>query len=299
MAYAAGIGAHGLWSVSRGLARGLEQRSEYKSMMDYADTPREGEFDALMTLAQLPVRSGGHWALPCVDIEDAPSMRWRVVSDDVSRGPFPTMEYAKRRIKTLASLKINGWSPYMEQVFADPRYPFVAWPNAFTAAQLRELTEYALRFHVTLIPEQQTFAHMHETLKWEQLAPLAELPHGYLVAETDPATYRYLEPLVRSVADAAKPAPFVHIGADEPLDLGRGRTPRTPQAFADHVKRVASFLAGGDAWMGDVSQEVGHTESIAPGDARRGHLGGPQGAMRAGPDGMVWKSGHHRGHAVR
>jgi len=207
----------------------------------------EAEFDALTTLAQLPVRRGSRWVLPCVEIVDGPAMRWRVVSDDVSRGPFPTMEYAKARIRTLASLKINGWSPYMEQTFGDPRYPFVAWPSGWSAAQLRELAQYARHFHVTLIPEQQTFAHMHETLKWEQLAPLAELPHGYLLAESDPSTYAYLEPLVKSVLVATKPVPFVHLGADEPIDLGRGRTPRTPQAFADHVKRVASFLTGSDA----------------------------------------------------
>lgn len=205
----------------------------------------EASFDAMMTLAQLPERRGGRWVLPCVEIVDTPKLRWRIVSDDVSRGPFPTMTYAKARIRTLASLKINGWSPYMEQVFRDPRYPFVAWPNGWTAAQLRELTRYARRFHVALIPEQQTFAHMHESLKWEKLAPLAELPHGYLLAESDPATYAYLEPLVRSVAAAAESPPFVHLGADEPLDLGRGRTPRTAQVFADHVKRVASFLPAG------------------------------------------------------
>ena len=207
----------------------------------------EAEFDALMTLAQLPERQGRGWVLPCVRIQDWPALRWRIVSDDVSRGPFPTMDYAKSRIRTLASLKINGWSPYMEQVFADPRHPFVAWPNGWTTAQLHELAEYARRFHVTLIPEQQTFAHMHESLKWEQLAPLAELPHGYLLAESDPAAYAYLEPLVKGVVAATKPVPFVHVGADEPIDLGRGRTPRTPKVFADHVKRVASFLAGSGA----------------------------------------------------
>ena len=209
-----------------------------------AERTSEGQFDALMTLAQLPVRSAGRWVLPCVDVADAPAMPWRIVSDDVSRGPFPTMAYAKERIRTLASLKFNGWSPYMEQTFADPRYPFVAWPSGWTAAQLRELAQYARRFHVALIPEQQTFAHMHEPLKWEKLAPLAELPHGYLLAESDPAMYGYLEPLVRNVVAAASPAPFVHLGADEPIDLGRGRTPRTAEVFADHVKRVASFLAG-------------------------------------------------------
>jgi Fic family protein len=45
MALRAGIGAHGLWSISRGLARGLQERGEYKRMMDLADTPRQGDLD--------------------------------------------------------------------------------------------------------------------------------------------------------------------------------------------------------------------------------------------------------------
>jgi Fic family protein len=39
------VGSHGLWSVSRGLARGLDDRGEYARMMDYADTPRENDLD--------------------------------------------------------------------------------------------------------------------------------------------------------------------------------------------------------------------------------------------------------------
>jgi hexosaminidase len=219
----------------------------------------EASFDAMMTLSQLPERRGGRWVLPCLEIVDRPAMRWRIVSDDVSRGPFPTMRYAKERIRTLASLKINGWSPYMEQVFADPRQPFVAWPNGWTPARLRELAAYARHYYVTLIPEQQTFAHMHESLKWEQIAPRGELPHGYLLAQSDPATYAYLGPLVKSVVAASGPVPFVHLGADEPIDLGRGRTPRTAAVFADHVKRVAAFLSGTGArpmiWDDAVQQD--------------------------------------------
>jgi Fic family protein len=45
MALQAGIGAHGLWSVSPGLARGLESRGDYKRMMDHADMPRQGDLD--------------------------------------------------------------------------------------------------------------------------------------------------------------------------------------------------------------------------------------------------------------
>jgi hypothetical protein len=37
MAWKADVAAHGLWSISRGLARGLNSRSEYNQMMDLAD----------------------------------------------------------------------------------------------------------------------------------------------------------------------------------------------------------------------------------------------------------------------
>lgn len=45
MALQAGVGAHGLWSISRGLARGLDDAGEYKRMMDLADSPRENDLD--------------------------------------------------------------------------------------------------------------------------------------------------------------------------------------------------------------------------------------------------------------
>jgi Fic family protein len=45
MAHASGIGAYGLWSVARGLARGLGDRTQYKRMMDLADSPRENDLD--------------------------------------------------------------------------------------------------------------------------------------------------------------------------------------------------------------------------------------------------------------
>ena len=52
MGLSAGIGAHGLWSISRGLARGIESRSEYKTKMDYADTPRQGDLDGRGNLSE-------------------------------------------------------------------------------------------------------------------------------------------------------------------------------------------------------------------------------------------------------
>ena len=63
MALSAGIGAHGLWSVSRGLARGRDSRTEYKQMMDHADTPRQGDRDGRGNLSQRALEEFSLWFL--------------------------------------------------------------------------------------------------------------------------------------------------------------------------------------------------------------------------------------------
>lgn len=68
MAQLAGIGAHGLWSISRGLARGLERPSEYKQMMDLADTARQGDLDGRGNLSQKALTEFALWFLRvCLD----------------------------------------------------------------------------------------------------------------------------------------------------------------------------------------------------------------------------------------
>jgi Fic family protein len=72
MCLRADIGAHGLWSVSRGLARGLAEgiggRSEYKRMMDLADTPRQGDLDGRGNLSQRALVTFTEWFLKvCLD----------------------------------------------------------------------------------------------------------------------------------------------------------------------------------------------------------------------------------------
>jgi Fic family protein len=68
MSGVAGIGARGLWSVSRGLARGLESRTDYKRMMDYADTPRQGDLDGRGNLSLRALQEFVLWFVKvCLD----------------------------------------------------------------------------------------------------------------------------------------------------------------------------------------------------------------------------------------
>jgi Fic family protein len=68
MALQAGIGAHGLWSISRGLARGLESRQEYMAQMDAADAPRRGDLDGRGNLSHRALVEFTLWFLNvCLD----------------------------------------------------------------------------------------------------------------------------------------------------------------------------------------------------------------------------------------
>lgn len=61
MAQQAGIGGQGLWSVSRGLARGLTERGEYMRMMDMADSPRRGDRDGRGNLSEAALETFTGW----------------------------------------------------------------------------------------------------------------------------------------------------------------------------------------------------------------------------------------------
>ncbi len=209
----------------------------------------DGAFYAAMTLAQLPVRSRGNWSVPCVSIEDRPALQWRILSDDISRGPLPTTRYFEERIRTIAAFKMNGYSPYMEHVFISPTDPLPAPLDGVTPAQLHELAEYAARFHVALVPEQQSFAHMHNTLRLERYAGAAELPHGFLLAPNAPLSMEYLARIIAQELAAVGRPPFFHIGSDETATLGLGTTQSyvaqrgRSNAYAEHIVAMNRLIA--------------------------------------------------------
>jgi hypothetical protein len=183
-----------------------------------------GVFYGLQTLVQLIERGASGPVVRYATIRDWPAMRWRGVHDDLSRGPLPTLEYQKRQIRTAAAYKINVWSPYYEHTLEYLSHPLIAPPGgAMTQAEVRELVAYAQRYHVTLVPEQEAFGHLHHVLKHERYTRLAETLHGHVLAPGDTGSL----PLIRDMfteIHALFPGPFIHLGADETFELGRGRT---------------------------------------------------------------------------
>ena len=183
-----------------------------------------GVFYGAQTVKQLVEGRGSAARLRGAKIRDWPAMRWRGFHDDLSRGPMPTLDFQKKQIRVFAAHKVNVYSPYFEHTLAYASHPLIAPPGgAMTREQVAALVAYAKRYHVEVVPEQQTFGHLHHVLKLEKYAPLAETPHGHVLAPGQAGSV----PLVRqwfAEIDSLFPGRFLHIGADETFELGRGQT---------------------------------------------------------------------------
>ena len=211
-----------------------------------ADTAA-GIFYGLQTVKQLIAGDGSQAILNAANIRDWPAMKYRGLDDDLSRGPITTLEFQKKLIRTLAAYKVNLYSPYFENTQQYVGNPLMAPPGSVTAEEARELVAYARLYHITIIPEQEAFGHLHHNLLWEQYQQLAETPHGEVLAPAQPGSIALIRQMFDELA-ALYPGPFLHIGADETVDLGRGQTKSDvdtrglDQAYLDFLQRIVATL---------------------------------------------------------
>jgi hexosaminidase len=208
-----------------------------------------GVFYGVQTFKQLLPLAGAPRVIPTGTIRDWPAMAYRGIDDDLSRGPFPTLEFQKHQIRVFASFKINIYSPYFEHTLLYPDHPLPAPPgSALTPAEVAELVSFARQYHVTVVPEQEAFGHLHHVLKYELYQDMAETPEGHVLAPGQEGSL----PLIKDwFADIARefPSPFIHIGADETFELGAGRTHDQVQAlgygpvYVSFLKQIHEALA--------------------------------------------------------
>lgn len=236
----------------------------------------EGVFYGAQTLRQLIHRGETNQAtVPAVAIRDWPAMRWRGVHDDISRGPVPTLDYIKKQIRTCAAYKLNLFSLYIEHVFDYQSHPLIGpKEGSLNAAEVRELVQYAKRYYVTILPEQQAFGHLHHVLKNEVYNDLAETPHGHVLAPVNEKSYELIKDLYAELVPLF-PSPLFHIGSDETFELGRGQTKQRAEEvglgriYLEHLKRVSEIMKPYDKrlmFWGDVAMHYPELLQILPKD---------------------------------
>jgi hypothetical protein len=204
-----------------------------------------GVFYGVQTFKQLLPLPGAARVLPTGTARDWPAMKYRGIDDDLSRGPFPTLEFQKHQIRVFAAFKINIYSPYFEHTLLYPDQPLAAPPaSSLTPAEAAELVAYARQYHVTVVPEQEAFGHLHHVLYQD----LAETPHGHVLAPGQDGTLALIKNWFTQIAQEF-PSPFIHVGADETFDLGAGRTREAVEqngygpVYVNFLKQIHDELA--------------------------------------------------------
>jgi hexosaminidase len=217
----------------------------------------EGLFYAAQTAKQMierwplqPVCAGvcPGFVLHAAEIHDWPAMRYRGLHDDLSRGPVDTLEFQKKLIRTLAAYKINVYSPYFENTQQYASNPLPAPPEgSISAEDARALVAYATQYHIIVIPEQEAIGHLRKMLQWETYADVAETPHGAVLSPGQAGSIPLIDQMFKELA-AIYPGPFLHIGGDETIDLGIGRTRADvdvrglPTVYIDYLQKIVTSL---------------------------------------------------------
>jgi len=179
-----------------------------------------GVFYGVQTLKQLLAGT----ELPTGTVRDWPAMKYRGIDDDLSRGPFPTLEFQKHQIRVFAAFKVNIYSPYFEHTLLYPNQPLAAPEgSSMSPADVAELVRYARQYHIEVVPEQEAFGHLHHVLKYDLYRDVAETSHGNVLAPGQAGSLPLIKDWFTQIAKEF-PSRFVHIGADETDDLGKGRT---------------------------------------------------------------------------
>lgn len=193
-----------------------------------------GVFYGCATLVQLLQTYG--MRLPTLEIRDWPDFSARGVMLDISRDRVPTLETLYALIDRLASWKINQLQLYTEHTFAYRDHPIV-WRHAspLTAEDILHVDAYCRQRFIELVPNQNSFGHMHRWLRHPAYLHLAEtevgvetpwrtrMDHPFSLSPAAPEVLPFLESLFDELLPNFSSRQF-NVGCDETFDLGVGRS---------------------------------------------------------------------------
>src|SRR2546423_471631 len=179
-----------------------------------------GLFYGVQTLIQLIRRREGRLWLPEGEIIDWPDVQLRTIYWDDAHH-LERLEVLKRAVQQAAFYKINGFAIKLEGHFQYNSAPAIIEPYALTPAELQALTDFALRFHVQIIPYLDAPAHVAFILKHPEYAPLRAFPNSnYEFCVTNPETYKLLFGMYNDLLEATKGAKYFVLSTDEPYYVG-------------------------------------------------------------------------------
>jgi hexosaminidase len=226
-----------------------------------------GTFYGVMTLVQMLRQCEG--ALPAGEIEDLPDFPSRGVMLDISRSKVPTMETLFDLVDMFSGWKINHLELYTEHTFAYENHREV-WAQAspMTGEEVLRLDAYCRERFIELVPNQNSFGHMHHWLELPRYNHLAECPDGFELTwgghtrqmppfslnPTDRRSVEFMGELFSELLPHFSSEKF-NVGCDETWDVGRGRSARTVEekgagrVYLDYVLGIYDLVERHDRTM--------------------------------------------------
>jgi hexosaminidase len=225
-----------------------------------ANTPT-GLFYGVETFVQLLRHDLGTLQLPEGSIEDWPDLQLRQIYWDDNHH-LDRMDYFKHALRQAAFYKINGLVVKLDGHFQYKSAPALVEPYALTPAQLQELTDYGLHYHVQLIPYLDGPAHISFILKHPEYAKLREYPDSnYEICATNPDSYKLLEGMYQDLLDANKGVKYFYQSTDESYYMGLAHNSQCNEE--DMAKKLGSvgqvfaqFVDQADGYLHDHGRTV-------------------------------------------
>jgi len=203
-----------------------------------------GLFYGVQTLIQLLKPQQDRLWLPEGEIDDWPDLELRAIYwDDAHHLEHP--DVLKAAIRQAAFFKINGFAIKLEGHFQYQHAQPIVEPYAMTRAELQELTDYARKYYVELIPYLDAPAHDAFILKHPEYAGLREYPESnYEFCVTNPDTYKLFDGMFDDLLAATKGSRYFILSTDEPYYVGLAKNGQcNEQDEAKALGSVGKLLA--------------------------------------------------------
>jgi hexosaminidase len=197
-----------------------------------------GLFYGVQTFVQLLKPQGGRLWLPEGEIEDWPDLELRVIYWDDAHH-LEHVDVLEAALRQAAFYKINAFSIKLEGHFQYKSAAPIVDPYALAPAELQQLTDYALHYHIQLIPYLDGPAHVAFILKHPEYAGLREFPDSnYEFCATNPDTYNLLFGMFQDLLDANRGSKYFVLSTDEPYYVGLARNAQCNEA--DRARQLGS-----------------------------------------------------------